>query len=267
MNLDPRLLATFGIAIVFEIIFPLVIGYFIHRRYGVRWKIFLYGALVFFLSQIITRIPLVQVAQSLLAPTLQASQTFLYVWFVVLAVTAGLFEEIGRYLGYRFLVKNDKTWQVGLMFGAGHGGLESMLLIGGLAILGLVNVIVISTTDFSQLNLPAEQLAQIQAARQQIAALEWWMPLLGAYERFVTIFFHIALSILVLQTFLRNSLWWLIGAIVIHAAVDFAAILLARQVGALWTEAALTLLLPLSFGIMYYFRPRVTPVEPSLALT
>lgn len=266
MNLDPRLLATFGIAIVFEIVFPLVVGYFIHRRYGVRWKIFLYGALVFFLSQIITRIPLVQVAQGFLAPTLQASETFLYVWFVVLAVTAGLFEEIGRYLGYRFLIKENKTWQAGLMFGAGHGGLESMLLIGGLAILGLVNVIVISTTNFSQMNLPPEQLAQIEAARQQIAALEWWMPLLGAYERFVTIFFHIALSILVLQTFLRKSLWWLIGAIVIHAAVDFAAIILARQVGALWTEAALTLLLPLSFGIIYYFRPRVAPVEPSLAL-
>src|SRR5207237_8795386 len=106
----------------------------------------------------------------------------------------GLFEEIGRWLGYRFLIKYDRTWRVGIMYGAGHGGLESMLLVGGLALLGLINVITLGTTDFSQMNLSADQLAQIAQARQQLAALDWWLPLLGAYERFVTLFFQIALS-------------------------------------------------------------------------
>lgn len=172
---------------------------------------------------------------------------------------------MGRYLGYRFLVKDNKTWQVGVMYGAGHGGPESMVLVGGLVLVGLINVIVLSTTDFSQLGLPPEQLAQIEAARQQIAALEWWTPLLGAYERFITIFFHIALSVLVLQVFMRRSRLWLVLAIAVHAVVNMAAIVLAQQVGVAWTEAALTLLLPLSLLTIYYFRPNSTPTDAPAA--
>lgn len=265
MTLNPFLVAAYVVAIAFEVLLPLIIGYYIHRRFGVRWRFFLYGMLVFFLSQLITRIPLVQITQAFIAPALKSSQTLLYVWFAVLALTAGLFEEVGRYLGYRFLIKNDRTWSVGLMYGAGHGGLESMLLIGGLALVGLINIIALTTTNFSQMNLPPEQLAQIEAARQQIAGLAWWTPLLGAYERFITIFFHMALSILVLQCFLRGSLWWLGIAIALHAGVDLIALILAQLVSVTWVEVALTFTLPLSLGIIYYFRPREIQQEPMAA--
>ncbi|MBI4675878.1 MAG: YhfC family intramembrane metalloprotease [Chloroflexi bacterium] len=265
MNLDPRFLISYVFAVAFEIIFPLVIGVLIWRRFRVAWRVFLYGALVFLVSQLLTRVPLVQLTQFLFAAQLSSSQVFLYTWFAILALTAGLFEEGGRYLGYRFLIKQDFTWAKGLMYGAGHGGLESMLLVGGLALLGLVNIIAISTMDFSQMGLPPAQLAQIAQARQQIAALDWWAPLLGAYERFVTIFFQIAMSILVLQVFTRRAFLWLWLAIAIHALVDLIAIVLVRQVGAVWTEAALTLTLPLSFGIILYFRPHVeTPADEPL---
>jgi|SRR5581483_4456215 uncharacterized membrane protein YhfC len=262
MNLDPRLLAAYGIAIAFEILFPLVVAFLLARRYRVAWRFFFYGALVFFLAQILTRIPLVQIAQFLLREPLQNSETFLYVWFVALAVTAGIFEEGGRYLGYRWLMKKDFTWAKGLMYGAGHGGLESMLLVGGLGILGVVNIVTLSTMDFSTLNLPPEQLAQIEQARQQIAAWDWWLPLLGAYERFVTLFFQIAMSILVLQVFTRHAWRWLWIAIALHALVDLGAVILARQIGAVWTEVALTFTLPLSLFFIVYFRPNAeTPLS------
>ncbi len=250
------LLGAYGAAVAFDILFPLLVAFVIWRRLRVAWRFFWFGALVFFVTQILIRIPLTQGAQFLLREPLQGSQTFLYFWFAVLALTAGIFEEGGRWLGYRWLVKKDFTWAKGLMYGAGHGGLESMLLVGGLALLGLVNVIVISTTNFSQMNLPPDQLAQIEMARRQIAALEWWMPLLGAYERFITLFFQIAMSILVLQVFVRGSLKWLWLAIALHAGIDFAAILLARALAPVWVEAALTLSLPLSLFIIFYFRPR-----------
>lgn len=254
--MNPALLASYGIAIAFDILFPLLIAFFIWRRYRVGWRFFLYGALVFLVTQMLIRIPLVQGAQYLLREQLQGSEIFVYAWLGVLALTAGIFEEGGRWLGYRFLIKKDFTWEKGLMYGAGHGGLESMLLVGGLALLGLINVIALGTTDFSQMNLPPDQLAQIEMARQQIAALEWWMPLLGAYERFVTIFFQIAMSILVLQVFVRGSLKWLWLAIAVHALVDFGVVVLARFISPVWVEAALTLTLPVSLYIIWYFHPK-----------
>ncbi len=259
MKLDPLLIASFVVAIAFDVIFPLVVGYIIHHRYQVSWRFFLYGALVFLLSQLLTRVPLTQIIQFVFRGALQSSPTLQFTWLVILAITAGLFEEVGRYLGYRFLVKDSKTWKVGLMFGAGHGGLEAIVLVGGLAILSLINVISLSTTDFSKLPLSPEQLQEIQLAQQQIAALAWWTPLLGAYERFIAIFFHIALSILVLQVFLRQSWLWLVLAIALHAVVDFATVILAQQIGAVGTEGALTILLPLSLFIIYYFRPNNEP--------
>ena len=265
--MNPPLLASYLGAIAFELAFPLLVAFWIGRRYRVSWRFFLYGALVFFVTQMLIRIPLVQGAQFLLREPLQNNQIFLYAWFATLALTAGIFEEGGRWLGYRWLIKKDYTWEKGLMYGAGHGGLESMLLVGGLALLGLINVVTLSTTDFSQMNLPPDQLAQIESARQQIAALAWWMPLLGAYERFVTIFFQIALSILVLQTFTRGSRKWLWLAIALHALVDFIAVVLAQRVGAVWTEVAITLTLPLSFGIIRYFQPRQTPELPASGTT
>lgn len=260
--LRPLLIAAYVAAIVFEIFFPLIVGYFIHRRFGVRWKFFLFGMLVFFVSQIVLRIPLVQLTQSLLGKSLQSSQLLMYAWIFALSITAGLVEEIGRYLGYRFLVKDNKTWEVGLMYGAGHGGIESMLLVGGLVLLGLVNIIVLSVTDYSALNLPPDQVAAIQTARQQIAALQWWLPLLGAYERFITIFLHMSLSILVLQAFLRRSFIWVIYAIAYHTLANFVALAALPFVGVVWVEVVLTFTLPISLVIIFYFRPRPPAAEP-----
>jgi len=88
------------------------------------------------------------------------------------------------------------------------GDLESALLVGGMAIIGLINVVVLSRMDPSTLPLSAEQLEQIQAAKSQVAALRWWEPLLGAYERVGAMAFHIAMSVLVLQRFLRDQRRW-----------------------------------------------------------
>lgn len=265
ISLNPLLIAAYVAAIAIEVFFPLIVGFYIHRRFGVRWKFFLFGMLVFFLSQIVLRIPIVQLTQAFFGQALQSSQLMLYTWFLVLALTAGLVEEIGRYLGYRFLIKNDKTWEVGLMYGAGHGGIESMLLIGGLVLLGFINTLVLANPDPSLSNLPPDQLAAVEAVRQQIAALDWWAPLLGAYERIITVFFHIALSILVLQAFLRRSFMWVVYAIALHTLVNLVALVALPLVGFIWVEVALTFTLPISLGIIFYFRPRPPVAEPATA--
>lgn len=259
MTLNPAVIVGYVVAIVFEIGMPLVVGFFIARRYHVRWRYFWFGALVFFLSQIVTRIPLVQVVQSLIAPTLAQDRILFFVWILILSITAGLFEETGRYLGYRFLVKDNKTWSVGLMFGAGHGGLESMLLTGGLVLLGLVNIVLISTMTPQQLNVPPDQMAALEQARQQIAQLNWWDPLLGAYERVIAVFLHMALSILVLQVFLKKAWIWYWAAIALHALVNLVAVLVAQNFGPIWAEVALTFSIFLSIAIIRYFKPSAEP--------
>src|SRR5437868_2858479 len=116
-------LVSLCVTTAFVLLYPLVLAWEARRRLKVTWRYFLYGALIFFIFQVITRVPLVTWLQSMLAPQLKASVPLQFGWITALALTAGLFEEIGRYVGYRWLMRNDeKTWDKAIMYGIGHGG-------------------------------------------------------------------------------------------------------------------------------------------------
>jgi uncharacterized membrane protein YhfC len=223
-SLNMAVLAAQVAAILFAILYPLALAVVARRRLGVGWRFFGYGALIFFLFQLISRVPLMQGVQSQIAPQLQASRALLIAWLVTAAVTAALFEEIGRYIGYRWLMRNEeKTWPKAIMYGIGHGGIESILLVGGLMIVGLINMIVLPNIPLD--TIPEAQRAQVQA---QIAALQnepAWLPLLGAWERLWTLPIQIAFSVIVLQVFRRGSLRWLWLAIAGHTLVDLSVAL------------------------------------------
>src|SRR5579859_3782110 len=168
--------------ILFYVLYPIALIIIARHRLKIGWRYAGYGALIFFIFQIITRIPAIQVAQYFLTPTLKSSQVALWAFTFVASLTAGLFEEVGRYLGYRwFMGREEKTWAKAIMYGLGHGGLESAVVIGGLAALTLVNVYMVVSTNGAI--VPAAQRAL--AARQiaGIAAQPTWLPLLGAWER------------------------------------------------------------------------------------
>jgi uncharacterized membrane protein YhfC len=211
-------------AALFEILLPLVVALIARRRLGVGWKYFGYGALIFVLFQLITRVPLVQVLQGLLAPQLQASRPLLLAWIAALALTAGLTEEIGRYVGYRWLMKREeKTWGKAVMYGIGHGGIESMLLVAGLTLIGLINLLALSATNLDALPVSPEQRAQIKQQLAAVAAQPAWVALVGVYERVWALAFHVAMSVVVLQVFRRGGMKWLWLAVAAHALLDLLA--------------------------------------------
>ena len=108
VQIPGALVGTTIATILLEILFPLVLAFVAGRNIGVSWRYFGYGALIFFLFQIISRVPIIQVVQALIAPQLRASSTLRLAWVTVAAVTAGLAEEIGRYVGYRWLMKREE---------------------------------------------------------------------------------------------------------------------------------------------------------------
>src|SRR5215831_5353623 len=201
-------LVSLGISTAFEILFPLALAFYVSRRLQVRWRYFWYGVAVFAAVQLFTRVPLVYVLNNALASQLKSSQVLLWVWLFILALTAGLFEEVGRYFGYRiFMGKEEKTWPKGVMYGIGHGGLESIVLVGLLSsALSLLNILVIQSLDITK--LPAAQQTALRDQFATLAAQPAWLPLLGGYERFCAIAFHIAMSIVVLQAFRRGQIRW-----------------------------------------------------------
>jgi len=237
------------VSTVFVIVCPFIFGVIAHRRLAVGWKYFWFGSLVFLAFQLLTRLPLVIVLQStVLAPLLGTSTAFAWVWLTVLALTAGLFEEVGRYLGFRlFLRREPKTWAKAVMFGLGHEGLESLVLVGGVQLLTLLSLAL-----FSTVNINGMSAVQRQAALQlftTIRAQPVWFPLLSAWERFWSFPLQVMLSVIVLQVFRWQNVRWLFLAILLHALIDFLVLALPQAVGSSLTTTLLVEGIVSAFGL------------------
>jgi uncharacterized membrane protein YhfC len=269
-------LISLGISTTFEILFPLALAFYVSLRLHVRWRYFWYGVAVFAAVQLFTRVPAIYILNSVLASQLKASQAFLWTWLFILALTAGLFEEVGRYFGYRiFMGKEEKTWPKGVMYGIGHGGLESIVLVGLLSsALSLLNILVIQSLDITK--LPATQQTALHDQFATLSAQPAWLPLLGGYERLCAIAFHIAMSIVVLQAFRRSQIRWLWYAVGLHFLFDFGAVALATGLPklasgldatavALITEGWVTLFAALSLWLIFALRDDETPLNENAA--
>src|SRR6266536_2039088 len=102
-------------ALAFDMLYPLALGVFARRRLGVSWRYFGYGALIFVLFQLVSRVPITLAIQALIASQLHASRVALIAWIAISALTAALCEELCRYIGYRWLLKREqKTWAKGV---------------------------------------------------------------------------------------------------------------------------------------------------------
>jgi uncharacterized membrane protein YhfC len=267
---NPLLIGTFIVAGLVDIVFPLLVGVWLARRFGVRWRVFWYGGLVFFLSQIVTRVPLVTLLGLAGQNVFTANPTNTYLYLGLLTFSAGAFEETGRWLGYRFLFKRDpRNWENALMYGAGHEFVESAVLVGLLGVIGGIvgYIAVVSMSPELLQTLPAAQQQAIEQARTQFLALQGWEPLLGAVERIATMAVQISLSVLVLQCFVRGSAIWLWIAIGWHTLVDFGAVGIKNwtdalgTTGLLITEGWVLLAALVGLGIIMAFRPR--PISPA----
>lgn len=272
--MNPGLLSTLMIGAVVVVLVPVLLGAWFARRWRASWIVFLYGALVFFVFQVLTRIPALEALGPAVSGLLRQSAWYKYAWFLFLAFTAGLFEEGGRYLGYRFLWKNqDKTWPQALMYGAGHGGVEALLLA-GLPLLGsLVSCIYAGLTDPA--TLPADQALLLYQTRETCAITGWWIPLVGMVERLMAITVHLSLSVLVLQVFTRGKGYWWWLAVGYHTLTNLVAILVAEWTTTVlptWgvilaTEGAVLLFALFSLWMIWRLRPRELaepPAEPAV---
>lgn len=252
------------------IVMPILLGIWLARRYKVGWSLFFLGSVGFVISQV-GHITFNQLfLNPFAADTLDVSTAFGRTLFIALlfGLSAGIFEEVTRYIFYRFM-KNARDWEEGLMFGTGWGGVESIIL-GLLAATTIVNVYIYQSGLINSL-VPADQLpanadAIADGIRQVQALVDSppWLFLMGALERMLTLVVQIALSILVLQAFVRKNIVWLFVAIGWHTLVDMVVALgLFQEWEPLLIEAAIVGFAIASFFIIRYFKPPDSPSEES----
>lgn len=153
----------------------------------------------------------------------------LFFYAVYGALMAALFEETGRFLGIKYIMRNHLTKENALMYGVGHGGIEAMFLLGITSINNLANAMMINDGSMSSLLDSLDQSAR-QTTVQALSVL-WETPsslfFAAGFERVIAIALQIALSVLIYRAVKERNGRWYWAAFGAHFAVDFIAVLLS----------------------------------------
>ena len=157
---------------------------------------------------------------------------------------AGLFEETGRFVAMKFLLKKEPDETLpSVAYGLGHGGAE-MILIFGLSMIStftMALMVNLGQTDTILSTVPAEAKDQLTATFEQLKTTGAGIYLLGLWERFSAMTVHVGLSVLVWAAVRKGGKWlWLFpAAILLHALVDGLAVILSKSVGMVTVELIL----------------------------
>lgn len=255
---------TTPLSAILIIVLTIGLGFFIAKRLGQPWTLFGIGAVTFIASQVV-HIPLNSGLTALFQANILPSPPIAWKLpfnALVLGFTAGLCEEVARYLVYRFWIKSARSWGAGLMFGAGHGGIEAMITA-GIIIISLVQLSALRTVDVTTLPYPPEQQAAIAKQVSDFWGSVWYMPFIGMFERVFAVCLHLSLSVMVLQAFRRRNLAWLLAAIGWHWLVDSVAVFAAGTWGIYWTEAIIAVTAIISVGIIFILKTDEAPPAPT----
>lgn len=230
------------------IFLPIIAWIYFSRNFRLSWKLVLAGGLTFIASQIL-HIPLVAALGSFFA------KSTLLVNAVVLGLLAGIFEETARYILYKFILKNSRTWKEGILVGLGHGGTEALIL-GVLTATAFATMIAYRSIDLSTVpSIPADQ---VELATQQVAAY-WSTPpylaIMGFVERIFAMCLHVGLSVMVLYAIAYKKPVWFWMALLWHALVDAVAVYMIQKVGVLAVEGIIAVFALISLWIVFILRP------------
>ena len=203
-----------------------------YRKKGADILPFFIGCLVFVMFALILEPLMHQLVLKVLpvGKTIMGN-TLLYALYGGLA--AGIFEETGRFLAFRTVLKkqlgNDRN---ALMYGAGHGGIEAILIVGLTYIGNIVISVLINAgqTDMLTATATGETAEQLKAVLDSLVTTAPWTYLLGMVERAVAVTTHICLSVLVWFAVKKPGKGWLFPlAILLHAAFDGITVILADK--------------------------------------
>jgi len=234
---------------------PVLLGIWLADRLKAEWRLFGLGMLAFAGSQVL-HIPF---NARVLSPLIQrwhlvpvAGSTHLAILAVLLGLSAGVFEETARYLAYGRWLRDNRRWRDGLMLGAGHGGMEAILL-GLLSFYSFLQLTALRGTDLAAVLQPG-QVESARSALQMYWDLPYYQHLIPALERAAAICVHLGLSLLVLQAFTRRNRLWFVSAVLWHTMVNAVAVFAISTWGVYVAEGLVVIAGLLSVGMLLALR-------------
>jgi uncharacterized membrane protein YhfC len=241
---------TFSLIIQIAVLIatPVVVGFWLNRRWKVFWILFLAGALAFVVSWVVA--------------------SFFPLGNVISLALSSVTQMGVLYLIYRFQLKTVRTEREAIMVGIGLGGIE-LILLGVVAFFTLLQMSPLrNTTDETLIRLAAriEGISDDEVEPSQIDDLRdlsdrywnrpWYEPLIQLLQPFTLLPIQASLAAIVLGAVTRNDSRPLFGAMALYYLSRVIPAYAAFAAGiAAWLALSL-----LFGGMAIWFLNRLRPV-------
>lgn len=214
------------------IIIPVGLVVLFRKKYQASAKSFFVGCAVMLLFALVLEQMVHMVVLGSGVGTAIRRSTWTYALYG--ALMAGLFEETGRFLAMRYVLKKEHgNAHNALMYGAGHGGFEMFVILSMGMVNNLIYALMINMGQTQTLLASLDEVSKntLQTAFDTLIQTPSWQFALSPVERIAAITAQIGLSVIVWFAAegekSRMSLWFL--AIALHALLDGVAVVTSRS--------------------------------------
>jgi uncharacterized membrane protein YhfC len=229
------------------------------------WRWIGIGAATFFASKVVD-IPLNSFVLMPLMGMLGISDDWkeakgnnMFLLAVLLGLSAGICEEVSRYLVYCYWLTAsdtpvDQSWKAAVSLGAGYGGCEA-IIVGVVVISDLIKYTKFRNADLYKL-VEADKVREVQEKLDLYWSMPWYELLMPFVDGVSALTFHMSAAVLVLQVFQQRNMWWLGAAVAFHATMVAVNVVASVQK---WNKLATAasqavLVIPLALKIIFHFQ-------------
>lgn len=239
---------------------PFIMLAIVCKKTHVRASIFFIGGATFFVSALVLEQILHSVVFAVSGDVITGN-----IWLYGLygGLAAGLFEETGRWVTMRYVMKGKLSLPGAMVYGIGHGGVEAILIVGMTSVNNLLTAFMINSGAIEG-TLSQLDEATRSATVDQLSAL-WTLPsyqfFLGGVERIFAMVLHFALSVIVYQAVRQEKKSYWLLAFGIHAFVDFITVVTANYWNILFVELLLVAMVAGAVWLAVALSKRNAPAE------
>jgi uncharacterized membrane protein YhfC len=222
-----------------SLLFPIALLIYFRKKENISWASVGVGVLIFILFAMVLE-PLLHSFMLIRNAATAAALANPWLYATYGALAAGIFEEVGRYLGFRLLLRKRQDRRDGLGLGIGHGGIEAILIGFMTSVQFFVFSMMYNAGRWEEITapLPADAAALL---KNQLLNTPDYMYVVGGLERVFAVLLQIGLSLIVLYAVRTGKLKYLVYAILLHALPDFLAALYQKQVLSIWVVEVILL--------------------------
>lgn len=202
---------------------PVFLCVYIRQKFKAKISSFFIGCATFIIFALMLEQILHTVVFMAAGPALQQN-----IWLYALygGLAAGIFEETGRFLSMKYMMKKSLNRENALMYGAGHGGVEAIILVG---FTYLNNLLYSFMLNAGTMDSVISQDPALKIALEPLGTMAPTAFYMAGLERILAIGLHLALSMLVYMAVSRKEkIGYYFLAIGIHAGVNAVVVIVAN---------------------------------------